>query len=230
MDDQISSSLLDALDPSDRSYVLGSGVRRRFTRNTYVLHAGDPARSVHLVLSGAFKLELCDPQAAQTILGVAVEDDLIGEIAALDGRPEPFGAVCVLPGETFAVDSLTFNKVLQRNPSAALEVTRTLAWRTRAYARTTFERCHASVGSRVASSILDLADSMGRMKDRTIEIEMPFAQGDLAHLAGTSRESVCKTMNHLRAKGVLTYRGRRVKILRPDLLERLRCGGPPNRG
>jgi CRP-like cAMP-binding protein len=56
------------------------------------------------------------------------------------------------------------------------------------------------------------------------------AQGDLGRLAGISRESTCKALRSFQSQGLLDYRGRRLRILRPDVLERIRCTGRMARG
>ena len=69
--------------------------------------------------------------------------------------------------------------------------------------------------------ILDLVDAFGHRSPGEIRLELPLPQRDLAQLAGISRETACRTLRRLKKTGVLDYRGRDLRILRPDLLERL---------
>jgi hypothetical protein len=39
------------------------------------------------------------------------------------------------------------------------------------------------------------------------------------------RESACKTMSKMKKQGVIDYKGRKLRILRPDVLEKIRCAG-----
>jgi CRP-like cAMP-binding protein len=112
-----------------------------------------------------------------------------------------------------------------RSHRAALELARSLARRNRWLCDAAVERSAGSVAARLAGRLLDLADALGQVGEGCVELELPLAQDDLGRLAGMSRESACKTLRHLQAAGVLAYRGRRLRILRPDALERIRCSG-----
>jgi CRP-like cAMP-binding protein len=90
---------------------------------------------------------------------------------------------------------------------------------------TTLERTSSEVPARLAGRLLDLGDLLGRIHQGALEIDLPVAQGDLGRLAGISRESTCKALRSFKSQGLLDYRGRRLRILRPDALERIRCAG-----
>lgn len=184
----------------------GVRARRILSRGTILHLAGDPPGPVHLVESGALKFVDRDEDGRETIVGLALPGDCAGDVAAVDGRPQPYDAVALLHTVVAVLD-----------PSAAeAVVTPSLARRARRLAAMVHERSAAHAGARVASCLLDLAHNG--------ELRVPLAQGDIGRLAGASRETVCKELKRLRAAGAVAYRGRTLRILRPDVLERLRCG------
>ena len=97
---------------------------------------------------------------------------------------------------------------------------------------TAVERTSSEVPARLAGRLLDLADLLGTVRQGAVEMELPLAQGDLGRLAGMCRESACKTLRRFKSQGLLDYRGRRLRILRPDALERWssRCKHRSRRG
>jgi CRP-like cAMP-binding protein len=123
------------------------------------------------------------------------------------------------------IDADMFVQMLSRSPSGALELARAMAQRTRWLCDAALERSTATVPARLAGRLLDLADLLGRVDRGAIEMELPLAQEDLGSLAGMCRESACKTLRTFKRQGLLDYRGRRLRILRPDALERIRCSG-----
>ena len=216
--------VVDALPERDRTLLLDRAVPRRLTKRQVLYLAGDRERRVHIVLDGILKLVARDGSGSETLLGLATVGDLVGEVAAIDGLQQPLDAVAATPCEVVGLDADLFLDVVSRNADAALEMARALAMRTRWVCDTALERTASEVPARLAGRLLDLADMLGRVEAGALELEMPLAQADLGSLAGMCRESACKTLRTFKARGVVEYRGRKLRILRPDVLEKIRCG------
>jgi CRP-like cAMP-binding protein len=219
------STLLDALSPPQRSLLLDRGVRRSLDAGEILHLSGDPRPRVHLVKKGVIKLSARDGEGRETIVGLAIPGDLVGEIAMLDELCQPSDAIAATRVEALALDSGSLNEMLETNAMAALAVARGMAKQVRWLYATTLERTSSEVPARLAGRLLDLGDLIGRIQGGALEIELPVAQGDLGRLAGISRESTCKALRSFKSRGLVDYRGRRLRILRPDLLERIRCAG-----
>ena len=219
------SPLLDRLEPRDRARLLDRAVSRRLHAGQSLYLAGDDGRRAHIVLSGVVKLAARSDDGDVAILCLVCPGDIVGEIAALDGGPQPLDAIAATTSEVLGIDAEQLVEALALNPSAALELARGLARRTRWLGLAALERTTRSVPARLAGRLLDLADVLGRADCGAIELELPLAQEDLGRLAGMCRESACKTLRAFKREGLLDYRGRRLRILRPDALERIRCSG-----
>ena len=224
MDPQ-SSPVLDALPERDRRALVERAVPRTIRRGQILYMAGERERRLHLVTDGIMKLTARDGSGNETILGLAVPGDLIGEVAAIDELQQPLDAVAATNASVLGIDADTFMDIVSRNGKAAVELARCLATRTRWMCDTAMERSNSEVPARLAGRLLDLADMLGRVDSGAVEVELPLAQADLGRLAGMCRESACKTLRSFKAKGVVDYRGRRLRILRPDVLEKIRCAG-----
>jgi CRP-like cAMP-binding protein len=204
---------------------MDKAVPRQLRSGEILFLAGEPALRVHLVCSGVLKLSGCDGHGRETILGLAVEGDLVGEMAALDGDGQPFDAIAAGSCRLLGLDKDLLLELIEDSPLAALQLARTLTAKTRWTLSSALERSSSEVPARLAGRLLDLAEILGRVRGGTIEMDLPLAQKDLGGLAGMCRESACKTMRSFRKQGVLDYQGRRLRILRPDMLERIRCAG-----
>lgn len=224
-----SSPIIDALPQSARRRLFERAVPRRLVRGERLYSGGDAPNRVHLVESGVLLLVARDAEGHETILFLAVAGEIAGEIAAVDGRHQPLDAVAALRTAVLGFDAEIFVDIVTAHPSSALELTRLLAKRNRWIADLALERTSGEVPARLAGRLLDLAAQLGRPGSSGIDLELPFAQEDLGRLAGMCRESACKALSRFRADGVLDYRGRRMRILRPDLLELLRCSAHPIR-
>ena len=222
-------SVLDALSTSERHNLLARGVTRSLSRGEALFFAGENTGRVHVVTDGVMKLTACDASGNESILGLAVAGDLVGEIGAIDGEGQPVDALAVTRCEAIGFDADAFLSAAVSSSKAALALLETLAGRNRWMCTTAFERTTSHVPARLAGRLLDLAETLGRTNGSTIELELPVAQADLGRLAGMCRESACKTMQRFKRGGVVDYRGRHLRILRPEVLEKIRCAGRASR-
>lgn len=218
-------SILDSISAPYRALLLERSVHRSVAAHRTLLLSGDRTRRVLLLLRGVVKLAARNGEGRETLLGLALPGDVVGEVAAIDELPQPLDAITATPCEVLGVDADAFMSVIARDPAAADALLRSLAARYRWMCDTALERTSSEVPGRLAGRLLDLADLLGEVREGTIEMEIPLAQEDLARLAGMCRESACKTLRRFKHAGLVDYRGRRLRILRPDALERIRCAG-----
>lgn len=219
------SAVLAELSDEERHRLLGRSVARSLDRGEVLHLAGDAADRVHLVTRGVLKLSICNAAGDETILGLAPSGAIVGDIAATDERPQPLDAIAVTPAQVVGMDAELFVTIVYGNQRAARALATAAAARGRWMIETVLERTSGEVGERLAGRLLDLADMLGHDNGLWIEMELPIGQRDLGKLAGVCRESTCKTLRRMKAAGVLDYEGRRLRILRPDTLRMMRCGG-----
>ncbi len=215
-------SVLDALEPAERVRLLDRAVTRRLSRGQNLYLAGETAGRAHILVEGIVKMLARSGEGHATILCLGLPGELLGDVGLLDRGPQPFDVVAATPVCVLGVDSDALREVLCANPRAALEAAGSLARRLRWVCDAALERSAGNVRARLAGRLLELADLLGHMRRGTIELEMPFPQEDLARLAGMCRESACKTLRGFQRQGLLDYRGRRLRILRPDALHKIR--------
>ena len=218
------SPVLAALPEPDRAVLSERSVRRLLWHGDILFLAGERSTRVNVLVRGLMQLSARDGEGRETILGLAVAGDLVGDLPALDDLPQPLDAVSSGPSEVIGIDKEALADALSRHPKACLELARALVARTRWICDTAMERTSAEVPARLAGRLLDLADLIGSIDGGAIELDVALPQADLAGIAGMCRESACKTLRKFRHRGMVEYRGKKLRILRPDLLERVRCG------
>ncbi len=219
------SPLIQALTPTERERLFDRAVPRMLTRGDALYLSGDLERRVHLVTEGLLTLAARDAAGDETLLGVAIPGEIVGDSSAVDGEPQPFDVIAATRSAVVGFDADLLLEIVRRNGPAAVELARTIAMRTRWLSAVALERTHNDVSARVAGRLLDLAELLGRMRSGTIEMELPLSQTEMGRLAGVCRESASKTLNRLRKNGILDYNGKTLRIYRPDALERIRCAG-----
>lgn len=216
--------VVTALPPNEQIRLMDRAVPRTLRRGQSIFLAGEAAERVYIVTSGLLKVCARDASGSETILGLAGPGDLTGETGAFE-RTHSYDAVAVTRTEVLALDAALFIDVVTAHPKAALELSRTMADRWRRMSEVALERTTAQVPVRLAGRLLDLAELCGHMQQGTIVMQLPLGQEDLGRWAGMCRESTCKTLRKFKRAGVVDYKGRTLRILRPDVLEKIRCAG-----
>jgi CRP/FNR family transcriptional regulator len=214
-----------ALPARDRERLLDRSVPRRLERDDTLHLAGEHSERIHIVQSGLLKLVARDGAGNETILGLAAPGDIVGEIGIIDELQQPLDVIAATDSSVVGLDAESFLETILESPSAARVVLQLQAARLRWVYGTALERSAGPVPMRIAGRLLDLADMIGRVEDGAVALDVPLQQADLGRLAGVCRESACKTMRNFKKRGLVDYRGRRVRLLRPDVLERIRCAG-----
>jgi len=224
------SAVIDSLCPRDRSNLIDRAVPRSLVARERLYLAGQLVDRVHLVCSGVIKMTAADSEGRETILCLGLPGDVIGDIAALGDQTQPLDAVAVMRTSVLGCDATLFTHLLESNPAAGVELARALAQRTRWIIDIALERTGSERAVRLAARLLDLADLVGHARNGAVELAVPLPQADLGGLAGMCRESANRTLQEFKKEGVVDYRGRKLRILRPDVLERIRCNGRGSRG
>ena len=217
--------ILEALCPDARSRLMADSAVRLYAPGNVLFLAGDEARSLLLMEDGLVKLTARHREGREAILALATPGDLIGLAATVSATRHQFDAIALSDSRISVLDPGRFFDALGGQPTAARRCLNALALETHRATAWALEATTVDATGRVAGRLLDLARMLGVRRAGTIELRLPLNQEDLGRMAATSREKTCRTLAALRAAGILDYRGDRVRIQRPDALERLRRGG-----
>ena len=214
--------VIDGLPTRERTRLLDRAVPRTLTRQQPLFLEGEPSDRVYVVTRGLLKLCARDSNGTETILGLCAPGDVAGDLGALLGT-HPYDGIAAAHCELLGLDGALFVDVVMKDASAATELARSLAERWRRMGEVALERTTGEVPVRLAGRLLELAEICGHMRSGTIEMELPLAQDDLGRLAGMCRESTCKALRRFKKAGIVDYRGRKLQILQPEVLRKIRC-------
>lgn len=210
-----------ALDERDRLALQRAATFKRVAAGEALVLAGEPQDSIYLVTDGVFKL-VTYMNAHERPVDIVVPGDLIGDVEALLETPARWDVVACLPAVVMVFGRAGFLETM--SASSATAMARTLAQKLDRTRQQNAGRSFQRVDVRVASKLMELAEQLGHRCGDHIELDLPLNQTEFGQLAGTTREATCRTLKGLERQGVLQAEGRRLRIMKPDLLERIRCG------
>lgn len=207
-------SLLGRLSDHAAHALLDSGSAAAYEPGRVLLRRGDDGTHAVLLLTGAVKVQADD--SAPVLLGVECAGDLVGEMAALDGRPR--SATVVACGRVTA-------RVISRSQLRVLinghfELLVALAGVNTDRIRWSNELRRAMPGPaaiRIAQVLIHLVHRHGhRSHDGTWMLDVPLTNVELASIAGMKPRTAEKGFGELRDAGFVLTRARRV-IAIPEL-------------
>lgn len=188
------------------------GARRRYPRGSTLLNEGDRSERMVIIVSGQAKVSYFTADGREVLLAVRGPGDLLGELAALDGEPFSATVTALDDIEALVMTVDQFRTVLKDEPDVALSLFKTLSRRLRdADCKRIEFAAYDSVG-RVASRLVELAETFGEDTYDGLRITLPLTQEELAGWTGSSREAVAKALHTLRNKELIETHRRGVTV------------------
>jgi CRP-like cAMP-binding protein len=207
------------LEPADRDAVEQAGTVRRYARGDVLFHQGDDPGAVLIIRAGRFKVSVVTPDGHDVMLGFHGPGAVLGDLAAVDGKPRSTTATAVDAVEALGVPMLAFRALLEERPQLVLALMRVAAERLRAADRQRVEFAAYDVLGRVARRIDELANDGTETPDG-IQIDAGLSQEDLAAWTAASREAVSKALGAMRTLGWIETRRRVIVVRDRDALRR----------
>jgi CRP/FNR family transcriptional regulator, cyclic AMP receptor protein len=193
-------------------------VPRSWERGEVIFREGDPGDTCYLIRDGAVILTREHQDGRMIALAELRTGGMFGELAMF--RAEPRSATAEAIEETTAVALLApdLQRLIKRNPDIASKLLAALAERVSRTTERLLQQSFQTVAGRVASALL--AQSVARQAegDPSQDVLIKATQAEIAHLAGTSRESASRFLATLERAGVVTLGRGKVTVHEPGRL------------
>jgi CRP/FNR family transcriptional regulator, cyclic AMP receptor protein len=208
--------VLASLDDAQRTEVLAVARRRTFRRGEVVVHRGDPADTVHLIVKGRFAVRIGTPLGDTATLAILRPGETFGELALVGAEQRRSATVAALEaGETRSLHQHDFHALRRRHPQATDALIEVLAAQVQRLSRQLVEALYLPADQRVMLRVQQLAELY---RDGDAEVEIPLTQEDIAGLAGTARATVNRVLRACEERGLVELRRGRTVVLDVDAL------------
>jgi CRP/FNR family cyclic AMP-dependent transcriptional regulator len=170
---------------------------------------------------GKIKISRTSEDGNEVILTTLSESDFFGEMSLLDGSSRSATVTAVEDSELLIIQRKEFINLLRSDPDISIALLIELTQKLRTVNMKLKSLSLKDAEGKVAVVILQLADDIGKIRQGTVEIErLPF-QHDLANMAGTSRETISRTLHTFAKKGLVELDGSRLRILNYEKFKEL---------
>ena len=219
------SALLGSLPESALGRLVRRGQCRLVRKSEVLCWRGDPGDSAMLILSGGVKVSNTSMDGREIGLNFLSAGDLVGEIAALDGRERTATVTAIDDSEVFIIYRESLLEILASNPDATSELLGVLCERLRTATAIIEDGVHEMQG-RLARGLLRLALQHGTKQRDRIRINLRLSQTELGNYVGLSRPNVSRQLTRLKELGLIEMDGSTVVILDEPQLSCLAEHGP----
>lgn len=189
------------------------GTKKMYKKNDVVLMEEEAGTALFVIINGKVKVARSSGDGREVILTLLSESDFFGEMAILDGLTRSATVTATEDSELFLIQRNDFLNLLREFPEISISLLQELTKRLRSADAKIKALSLKDAEGKVATVILQLADDIGKIKHGRVEIEKLPLQQDLANMAGTSRETISRTLHSFAKKGLIELDGTKLSIL-----------------
>jgi CRP-like cAMP-binding protein len=218
--------LLQGLEEEVARDLLQRAERRTVPAEGVLFTAGQPARAVHVIVSGVVRLVQVTPSGPRIIIKYVRPGEIFGSPALLD-RFYPTNAIAVTECVELQWSSATIKSFVDRYPQLALNVIWDLEARLREMESRLRDLSTEPVEQRLARAILRLVETFGQQTAEGVEIPFPVSRQDLADLIGSTLHMVSRTLRAWETQRQIGRYRRRLVIADVEAVARILYREPP---
>ena len=204
------------LSDSDLEKISSKMISRIYEKGKMILLEESEGETFFIILSGVVKVTRLSDDGREVILAILGESDFFGEMSLLDGEGRSANIVANEKSEVVTLSRRDFLDCLQKYPKIAIALLEELAVRLRKSDQHIESLSLSDSEQRIGITLIRLAEELGTIKQGDVNVKnLPYQQ-DLANMAGTSRETVSRTLKLLESKNLLKRDGRNLTIYKFD--------------
>ena len=189
------------------------GSNRTYKKDSVILMEEDAGSALFVIVNGKVKISRTSTDGREVILTYLTDSDFFGEMAILDGMTRSATVIAAEDSELFIIQRDDFLNLLKERPEVSIALLQELTKRLRSADMKIKSLSLKDAEGKVATVLLQLADDIGIIRKGIVEIDKLPLQQDLANMAGTSRETISRTLHSFAKKGLVELDGSKLKIL-----------------
>lgn len=213
------AALFSTLAVDDLAEVATVVLPRRFEAGQTVFREGDPGDTCYIVCSGRLRAVRRHAGGRTITLATFGRGEIFGELAMLGAGRRSATVQALQDTEAGAILGPDMRRLVGAHPDIAVKLLAALAARLREANERLTRQSFQTVQSRVASALAELVSTARDDGAGETDILIATTQSDLAHLAGSSRESASRFLAVLERAGIITQGRGRLIVHDPGRLE-----------
>jgi CRP/FNR family transcriptional regulator, dissimilatory nitrate respiration regulator len=182
---------------------------KKYRKGELIFADGDDGIGFYVVISGRVKVYKVSPDGKEQIMHIFGPAQPFAEVPVFEGSRYPANAEAMEQCRLFFFPKKDFIKLIQTNPSLAMNMLASLSQRLKQFSRLIESLSLKEVPGRLAVYLLYLSDKNGSIE----EFELDIAKSQLASLLGTIPETLSRIFTRLSQNDLIRIQGPKIAIL-----------------
>ncbi|MDB6002814.1 MAG: putative transcriptional regulator, Crp/Fnr family [Rhizobacter sp.] len=185
----------------------------RFSKGQTLFSQGEPIQHVWVIDEGRVRLLLLSAVGHEKHMAIVGTNGMVGECSAfLDGR---HSVTAVASSDVVArqVELKQLERCMQRDPQVMRQVLWLISVKLRILANQNLLLSQASAAQRVASHLVQLAETYGETSGEGLTIRVAFTHQEMANIAGLSRVMTSNVLTQFHEQGLVQKVGAHCVVL-----------------
>ena len=209
------------LTDSDLTKIASNMVPRVYEKGQMILLEESMGETFFIITQGAVKVTRLSADGREVILAMLGESDFFGEMSLLDGEGRSANIIANEYAKVLTLSRSDFLDCLESYPKIAIALLEELAIRLRKSDQQIESLSLSDSEHRIGIALIRLAGELGTIKQGHVTVKnLPYQQ-DIANMAGTSRETVSRTLKLLEDKKLVRRKNRNLTIYNFDAFRRV---------
>lgn len=201
-----------------RNYFLEHGEKIRFAKNELVYRQDQTANYVYLVTKGIIKTLNIDEYGKELITGIYHKNDFFGVYSFNKRVRYPEQALVIEKAKLLRIPMKVLLDIFKGNPEFTLKWAEDLSQNVIELKEHLLQTAYASVMKKTVNTILDFSEKLQFDKAELSKI----SRGDLANMAGISKESFIRCLSTLKQERLIKINGKNIEVLDLNKLKRIK--------
>lgn len=181
---------------------------------------GEQGDRLYVIIAGKVKVGRRSPEGRESVFTIRGPSESFGELSVFDPGPRTSTATALTRVNAMPIDGDKLRAWITGHPVVAERMLRILARRLRRTDDVLSDLILTDVPGRLAKQLLGLAQRFGIQEDGAIRVTHGLTQEELAHLVGSSRETVNKALSDFSQRGWIRLERKGIVIAESEHLAR----------
>jgi CRP-like cAMP-binding protein len=221
IDCQEKSCAAAVLNTVEISLINDNRTETTFRKGDVILHEGTMISHIIYLKSGLVKEYVKDNNGKEQILQIVKMHSYLGLPSLFGDRVNQYSYAALENINVCYIDLAVFNSLIKKNGNFGYEILVSVS----RDSLNNFHRIMSQAKKKTYGRVADAVLYFSRIIYESPEFEIPFTRQEFADLIGIARESTTRVLTKFKNEGILELTGRKIRILKPDLLRQISKNG-----
>ena len=208
-----SVSIFSDLTDAERASIAKKMTPYSYSKGEFIVMEETEGQQCYFITHGSVKITRSSKDGREVILAILTAGEFFGEMSLLDGDARSANVLALEETKVLALNRNDFMATLEEYPRVSIQLLKELTIRLRKSDLQIASLTLSDAEKRIGLCILRLAGEQGTIRQGHVKIKkFPF-QHDIANMAGTSRETVSRTLVLFEQNGLILREGRQLTIV-----------------